>query len=252
MSRLAEQPSSAPSSAPFGLSDVKRTVVQNVCAAELIMQPSPHIYVEKIFPEDFYSALIKHFPEDGTYARVIRSGNPRAQHRRLFSLTNDVERIGMPARGYWQAVRETIASDEFITALNEKFNEPLHRRYGDKLPRVFIRLELIRDNSGYAIGPHTDAPHKIFTGLFYLPADASQVDLGTSMFMPKQRDFTEEQGRQFPFEQFEECTKMPFLPNSLFLFMKTQNSFHGRYALPEGIAPRNWMNCSVQIAELYR
>ncbi|HZQ11600.1 MAG TPA: hypothetical protein VFB31_02190 [Pseudolabrys sp.] len=231
--------------------DIRAAVAACVRASELRSDPSPHIFIEGIFPADFYRALMAHFPADGIYVNVDRSGNPHGRHRRRVNLTRDMERIDPSARAYWHTVRESIASPEFVTALYDKFAAPLAQRYGSKFPDVRVRLELMRDSSGYAIGPHTDAPHKVFTGLFYLPADNSQADLGTSMYAPKEAGFVDDSGRQYPFELFEECTKIPFVPNSLFLFMKTQNSFHGRCELPEGIAPRNWMNCSVQIASSF-
>jgi hypothetical protein len=117
----------------------------------------------------------------------------------------------------------------------EKFAGPLRQRYGRDSLDVRIRFELQRDRAGFAIGPHTDAPHKVFTGLFYLPQDHSQKELGTSIFLPKQRDFANERGQQFPFELFEEHARMPFIPNSMFMFMKTHNSFHGRYEIPENL-----------------
>jgi hypothetical protein len=90
--------------------------------------------------------------------------------------------------------------------------------------------------------------NKVFTGLFYVPRDDSQKELGTSVFVPKQRDFTDKSGEQFPFELFEEYARMPFLPNSFFLFMRTNNSFHGRFEVPAGQPPRNLINCAIHNA----
>ena len=34
-------------------------------------------------------------------------------------------------------------------------------------------------------------------------------------------------GPHYPFERFERMATMPFVPNALFAFLKTDNSFHG-------------------------
>ena len=88
-------------------------------------------------------------------------------------------------------------------------------------------LLLIQDTMNYKIGPHTDSPSKVISFLFYLPKDNSQKELGTSIYMPKDFNFKCNGGPHHPRENFEKITTMPFLPNSLFCFPKTDNSFHG-------------------------
>ena len=68
---------------------------------------------------------------------------------------------------------------------------------------------------------------KVITLLFYLPKDESQRHLGTSIYLPKDREFRCPGGPHYSREGFERIVTMPFLPNSLFVFLKTNNSFHG-------------------------
>jgi hypothetical protein len=63
--------------------------------------------------------------------------------------------------------------------------------------------------------------------LFYLPKDESQSHLGTSIYLPKDPKFTCEGGPHYSFENFTRVVTMPFKPNALFAFVKTNNSFHG-------------------------
>ena len=111
---------------------------------------------------------------------------------------------------------------------------------------------MIKDTADFEISPHSDAPHKVFTLLFYLPKDASKQQYGTSVYRPKQSDFTSEPGKRFPFDQFEEHWRAPFLPNSVFGFMKNERSFHGRPRLEALTGTRDWMNCSVQKLEKFK
>jgi hypothetical protein len=63
--------------------------------------------------------------------------------------------------------------------------------------------------------------------LFYLPKDLSQSHIGTSMYLPNDPNFTCPGGPHYGFDKFTRLHTMPFLPNSLFVFVKTSNSFHG-------------------------
>lgn len=244
--RAAEQPASA-----FSARNIRGSVIDRLRSSELKTHPSPHIFVEDIFPADFYEAIQAHFPPEDVFQsrNPMRTTNERSiLYRKNVNLEREMKSLDDRIRPYWEIMRETLDHPDFVNAIFEKFAEPMRKRYDTDSLDVRIRLELFRDRAGYAIGPHTDVRRKVFTGLFYLPRDHSQKDLGTSLFLPKQNGFTEEKGTQFPFEMFDECVRMPFIPNCMFMFMKTENSFHGRYEIPETPHTRNWMNCSVQLA----
>ncbi len=86
---------------------------------------------------------------------------------------------------------------------------------------------LVEDITHYALGPHTDTPAKVITVLFYLPKDESQAHLGTSIYMPKDRAWRCPGGPHHGYAGFDRVATMPFMPNSMFAFVKTDNSFHG-------------------------
>lgn len=75
--------------------------------------------------------------------------------------------------------------------------------------------------------PHTDAVSKIVTAIFYLPRDARMSVFGTSIYRPKERGFTAWKCPHLPHEQFDLVRTVPFVPNSMFVFMKSDRSFHG-------------------------
>lgn len=86
---------------------------------------------------------------------------------------------------------------------------------------------LVQDYTTYSLGPHTDNTIKVLSFLFYLPSDDSHAHLGTSIYVPKDPNFTCQGGPHHPFEWFNRMHTMPYLPNTLFAFLKTHNSFHG-------------------------
>ena len=104
----------------------------------------------------------------------------------------------------------------------------IENRYkGQSTPEFYDESLLVQDITNYALGPHTDSPHKVITVLFYLPKDDLQRHLGTSIYVPKDPNFTCPGGPHYARDGFEKLYSMPFLPNSLFCFLKTHNSFHG-------------------------
>jgi hypothetical protein len=98
---------------------------------------------------------------------------------------------------------------------------------------------VIHDRTNYSLGPHTDSPRKALSFLFYLPADASREHLGTSIYMPRDPSFTCAGGPHYKFTNFQRMLTMPYVPNALFAFMKTNNSFHGVEPVEEADAQRD-------------
>jgi len=111
----------------------------------------------------------------------------------------------------------------------QKFQPYVQSRFRGNLNGIkfYDEAYLVEDITNYNIGPHTDSPVKVITLLFYLPKDESQLHLGTSIYIPKDRNFRCGGGPHYPFEWFERMASMPFRPNSLFTFVKGDNSFHG-------------------------
>ena len=150
-------------------------------------------------------------------------------------------------RFFWEAITEALVSDDLSFSVQNLFETPLKKKYKAINLKTKTRLELIRDQAGYEIKPHTDAPHKILTLLFYLPKDNSLREYGTSIYEPKKKNFIDNSGLQHPFHLFNEVKMLPFIPNSLFGFMKNESSFHGRATLKGLKRYRDWMNCSIQL-----
>lgn len=84
---------------------------------------------------------------------------------------------------------------------------------------------LMRDLPGYALGPHTDSPSKVISALLYLPE--SESNSGTVFYTPKRESFRCPGGPHYPFELFDVHSVMPYQPNTLVAFLKTDKSFHG-------------------------
>ena len=223
--------------------------------AEVRSDPYPYFFIENFFSADFYAFIQRCLPDPDHYSASDRRDSKRVSRRYLNiskSQGADLQQLRDPQRSIWENIGQQLGSEAFIKNVIKVFEPHVSERYGKTPLKLRSRVELIKDTADFEISPHSDAPHKVFTLLFYLPKDASKQQYGTSVYRPKQSDFTSEPGKRFPFDQFEEHWRAPFLPNSVFGFMKNERSFHGRPRLEALTGTRDWMNCSVQKLEKFK
>jgi hypothetical protein len=106
---------------------------------------------------------------------------------------------------------------------------------------------IVRDSTTYSLGPHADAARKVLSFLFYLPPDDSKAHLGTSIYVPLDLTFRCEGGPHYDFKKFRRVLTMPYVPNTLFAFMKTSNSFHGVEPIQEQGIRRDLMLYDIRL-----
>jgi hypothetical protein len=63
--------------------------------------------------------------------------------------------------------------------------------------------------------------------LIYLAPDDRAAHLGTSLFRPKDPNFTCPNSTHYPFEDFVKVKTAPYKPNSMLAFFRSDVSFHG-------------------------
>ncbi len=213
-------------------SGVNQHVIYRVANTPLNEYPYPHIYVRDIFPPDYYRALREHLPPAEFLATLkslkrVRGAYPDS--RVVLPLTPDnVAALPEPYRAFWEALGTWLLSGSFAEAVMQKFGPYLKQRFqGMSEVQFFNEALVVKDSTTYSLGPHTDTPAKVLSFLFYLPADESMAHLGTSIYVPKKQDFRCTGEMHHEFDQFERVVTLPYVPNSLFAFLKTHNSFHG-------------------------
>jgi hypothetical protein len=213
-------------------SSVSWHVLYKIANAPINPFPFPHIYVRDVFPPDFYRELRAHLPpvESLKSLRTLGRVTPDyPESRQVLPLSVDaVQTLDEPFRSFWDHLASWLLGGQFGQILLPRFAEYLEARFGD-LRQVRFRDEalIVQDYSTYSLGPHSDSPYKVAAFLFYLPQDDSLSHLGTSLYVPKSPDFRSTSGVHYKFADFERVATMPFLPNSLFAFLKTDTSFHG-------------------------
>ncbi|MHB8272270.1 hypothetical protein [Bradyrhizobium sp.] len=180
--------------------------------APLRKYPYPHFYATNVFPDDFYDALLSSLAPDEGY-EGLKGGY---RHRVAAKEQNPLI----------EPFRDPYFAGNVLGMFGQAFAERFPRP-GKDGPKFSTDIRFIRDEEGYRIGPHTDAPNKVVSLLFYLPQDFSFSECGTSIYVPDDHKKTCPGGPHYKEEGFSEVWRAPFLPNSCFGFWKQNNSWHG-------------------------
>jgi hypothetical protein len=197
-----------------------------IANAELRRYPFPHFYVRPVFPEDFYRELLRRLPPTG-----ILEPLEEAKGARFIGDVADLARheAGTSGGGLWSELAGWMLGEHFRDLVMRRFQPYIARRFRNKdiSRRLEVEARFVRDFTSYSIGPHTDTPAKLVSLLFYLPADDSLREYGTSIYTPVDPDFRCVGTTWYKFSRFRKAMTMEFAPNALFAFFKTDQSFHG-------------------------
>jgi hypothetical protein len=218
-------------------SAVRRHVVSRLASAPLRAQPFPHVYVEDVFPQDFYDDMIARLPRDESYTRLVDTGRVTKAYspERLcfFGTQSDPAAPDDAGSTFWTGLLQALVHDDLTHAMLAKFQASIKDRFASAGAGRGMQLQcrsetfLMRDLTNYELGPHTDTPSKLISALFYLAQDDTAPHLGTALYAPKQPGFTCEDGGHHDFHMFDRVTTMPYRRNALVAFPKTPACFHG-------------------------
>lgn len=191
--------------------------------------PFSHLYIEPFFSSDFYAEIEEKFPSKEAFDIAAKTKNLVAgysEKRGVLPLTK--EKVGtLPEEisSFWEGVRRLLLDGHFGEAVLAFFHDEV--REAIKGAKLIQSAELVLDSGGYALDVHTDHPSKLITLIFYLPEDDSLKEAGTALFAPKKELPKQEGYSMYPESLFDHVATMPFVPNSLFGFVRTDSSWHG-------------------------
>jgi hypothetical protein len=237
-------------------SGAEEHVIYQVANAPIREYPFPHIYVESVFPQDFYAELRRNWPTGEHLVSLSSTGrvDPDYSPERFVMplCESEVNKLPCPARQFWSGFAEwLVVKQRFMQVLIEKFGSHVERRFGPRLSSVGFYAEslVVRDHTNFALGPHTDAPHRLMSLLFYCPDDDATKHLGTSLYTPIDPEFSCSGGRRYPQHLFRKVTTMEYRPNTLFAFLKTDTSFHGVEPIGDSKVLRDVLLYDIRVEE---
>jgi hypothetical protein len=211
-------------------------------------EPFGHIYLEDVFPRDIYEEILASLPDPSVYAISAErhhKGEAGTYNRSLFPIAvQNLRLIPESTRDLWRGIAAALTAPDLQRAMYGKLARDLALRYGvpeSKVPDIagHSRPTLYRETEGFEIAPHPDTRKKVITMHLYLPADHSQLDLGTALYRRKLAALLVGDWRG----RFEKVKQFPFQPNSGYAFVVNnkigRKSWHGREELPPGTGVRN-------------
>ena len=217
---------------------------------EVRRDPSPHMYLEDVFPEDFYETMTTHLPVKSDvykgWAIGKTAGRTHYQQRKQIYIHNRemLERfdLGSPeVREFWLNFQTWFMSRELQELMLNPFDAELRERFGGEvLPsdgQVVTNGMINFHEAGYFIGPHPDTKDRIVTAIFYLAEDGAPEDMGTHFYRPKDPAYNSV--RHGEFSDFDRVSTAPYRRNTAVLFLRTPRSYHGVEPISEEQSARS-------------
>ena len=221
-------------------------LLERIERTSAIEEPFTHIYFEEILPPSLYNRLLAALPEPASYQTASEKhhldGEIKGYVRSQFALTTTaIPAMPILHQELWSGVSAALTDPALKRALFACLGKDLTYRYGKGDPSELVghsRPTLYRETEGFEIPPHPDTRRKVVTMHFYLPADDSQIDLGTALYRHR---------LTLPFgswqRRFEKVKQFAFRANSAYAFVVNNSigkrSWHGREKLPPGAGVRN-------------
>ncbi len=212
-------------------------------------EPYSHFYLDSIFPDDIYAEMMAAMPAPQNYQPLSLKKHQNAagvSTRDVLPLSSEgLSRLPPAQRRLWSGVAAALSAPELKVAVFRKLATDLARRFHCPPQDVeqivsYTKPSLFRDREGYEIAPHPDGRAKIVTMQIYIPADRSQLDLGTAVY---RRRFKSLEGLFSWHGRFDKVKQFAFQPNSGYAFAVSNSlgkkSWHGREQIPAGSGVRN-------------
>ena len=204
-------------------------IMESLLMAAVIQTPFEHCIIKSLFSEADFNKIHRYWPQLDAFEPLSTINPDWYPERRQFKLTNEnLLSLTSNQTKFWGNLRQSLISTAFSRAVAAKFGPTLAPRMKAMSSGVIeLDLRIMEDRSNYSLAPHTDIKSKLLTILIYLPHDITLAEFGTSLYKPRDpnRIFTSDQHHAR--EDFELVSTVPFLPNSAFVFPRTDRSFHG-------------------------
>ena len=211
---------------------------------KLQTDPWPHLISENFLPPGVYSQLIRGLPRGpkplSSPSRTWVTSTPeffKDGESKKFFFNSEEEK-------HWWGTETLITLSELTCAFIDRTTFiNLWRLFKPVVPKeialrddetLLVQVRITHDRDDYDLDVHLDLPEKFLSILVYLPLDTTSTAGGTSIYKPKpeylsELTTTEYKGyKYFPTSMFNLEKKIPFAPNIGFVFLRTDESWHGK------------------------
>lgn len=159
--------------------------------------PYPNWFLENCVPDDVAKEL-RELPFEAPALDGVSGKRELHNKTRTYFDVPNMERFPV-----CKAFNEAFQSKEITSKIEDHFKTDLNGTY--------LRVEYAQDTNGFWLEPHTDLGVKAFTMLMYISDDPSHENLGTDYYNADK----------------SHAGRSPFKPNSAFIFVPSDNTYHG-------------------------
>ncbi len=232
-------------------------ILNNFKNSQLHKEPFWYKSVSNIFPKNYYDRLVSDLPEINSYKPINKTGTVSKNYpdeRFVFDLNyENINALDEKRKKTLTELITVFTNPTFFNVISYEFKETIDNRIssfndyekeniGINNFQFNIQAALVKDFKKYKLGVHTDTTLKFLTFLFYIPDNNNLEDLGTALYKLNEDANVElgEKGNHHISEKdFTLIKKIPFRPNTLLVFPRTNSSYHGVEKINTEGAERN-------------
>src|SRR5450631_2061788 len=115
-------------------STAEQHVLYQIANATMREYPYAHIYVENIFPDDFYAALRANWPDASSLISLADTGRvAEGAYPERFVMpfnASEIDKLSGDRRAFWSEFAGWIITQRFLTAMIDKFEPYAKERFG--------------------------------------------------------------------------------------------------------------------------
>lgn len=239
--------------ARLNLDAIRDHVTRAVQQAVVDTEPTTHVIVEQVLPDDFYALLTDAIPP----AEMFPDRDPVKQDYEMEAMDAAPE----ISRRVWRFFDDEVVAGILAPALVDRFREAVVGHYAETGGRTFGeraaavahrtvagRIQLRRP--GYHLRPHLDPKRVAITGLMYFAQPGDPEQFGTQLFSVDRPFVASGMKTFFPEEEGLTCElarTVPFRANTMLAFVNSRAAhgatlpadapLHERYAFQFYIKP---------------
>lgn len=210
-------------------SEEMKYTVDKINSTTVVSYPYTHIEVDNVFSDSVYQSILKNkIPSDCLYSLKDRGRVSAAysEGRLVTDVKPSMVHLPNDIREFWE---------DFAIWMHYSFKKIILDKFDLTKKNIKVDCLYTRDSKGFHLRPHVDTNSKIVTALIYLSDNNHNLNIGTSIYLPKKENFVCETGMHHNFENFNLYKTVTYQPNKLFCFVKSNKSFHGLEPIKENI-----------------